>query len=141
VETIAQEVFDYTLTFDGGADPNPGKGYGSYHLRTRKGKERLESRIQFGDYVTNNQAEYTALLRGLSDLVNTIEKHGKQPENYSVQIFGDSDLVIRQLRGDWKVKDPKLVPLFGEAQQLLKRFKKIELNWHARSNSVRLLGH
>jgi ribonuclease HI len=134
-------VYDYTLTFDGGADPNPGKAYGSYHLKTRKGRERLESRIQFGDNMTNNQAEYLAVLHGLRDLVKTIEKAGKQLENYSVDIWGDSDLVIRQLRGEWKVKDAKLVPLRDEAQSLLRRFKEIRLNWHDRSNSVRLLGH
>src|SRR3954447_18064662 len=91
-------VYDYTLTFDGGADPNPGKAYGSYHIRTRAGRERLESRIQFGDNMTNNQAEYSALLYGLRDLVRTIEKAGKPPENYAVDIYGDSTLVIKQLR-------------------------------------------
>lgn len=134
-------VYDYTLTFDGGADPNPGKAYGSYHLKTRKGRERLESRIQFGDNMTNNQAEYLALLHGLQDLVRTIEKAGKQPENYSVDIWGDSDLVIRQVRGEWKVKDTKLMPLREQVQSLVRRFKQVDLHWHDRSNSVRLLGH
>ncbi|MBN9391727.1 MAG: ribonuclease HI family protein [Chloroflexi bacterium] len=133
--------WDYTLTFDGGADPNPGKAYGSYHIRTRAGRERLESRLQFGDRMTNNQAEYLALKNGLEDLIRTIEKAGKQPENYSVEIFGDSSLVIKQLRGEWKVKDAKMLPLYDETIQLLRRFKKTSLNWHDRSNSVRLLGH
>jgi ribonuclease HI len=133
--------WDYTLTFDGGADPNPGKAYGSYHIRTRAGRERLESRLQFGDRMTNNQAEYLALKNGLEDLIRTVEKAGKQPENYSVEVFGDSSLVIKQLRGEWKVKDVKMLPLYDETIQLLRRFKKTSLNWHDRSNSVRLLGH
>ncbi len=133
--------YDYTLTFDGGADPNPGKAYGSYHIRTRRGRERLESRIQFGDNMTNNQAEYLALLHGLNDLVETIQKAGKSPESYSVQIWGDSDLVIRQLKGEWKIKDSKLLPIYEQARAQLKRFKGYSLNWHDRSNSVRLLGH
>ncbi len=134
-------IYDYILTFDGGAEPNPGKAYGSYHLKTRKGRERLESRIQFGDNMTNNQAEYLALLHGLQDLVKTIEKAGKQPENYSVDIWGDSDLVIRQVKGEWKVKDVKLMPLHEQIRVLLRRFKQFGLHWHDRSNSVRLLGH
>jgi ribonuclease HI len=134
-------VYDYTLTFDGGADPNPGKAYGSYHLKTRKGRERLESRIQFGDNMTNNQAEYLALLHGLQDLVRTIEKAGKQTENYAVQVWGDSQLVIKQLRSEWKVKDAKIIPLHTQATNLIRRFKQVDLNWHDRSNSVRLLGH
>lgn len=133
--------YDYVLTFDGGADPNPGKGYGSYHLKTRKGRERLNSRIQFGNNVTNNQAEYRALIAGLEDLVQTIEKAGKQPSNYTVAVYGDSSLVIKQLRGEWKVKDAKMEPLFKSASEKIRRFKRVELNWHDRSNSVRLLGH
>lgn len=139
-KTVVPE-FDYVLTFDGGADPNPGKGYGSYHIKTSKGRERLESRIQFGNNVTNNQAEYQALLHGLDDLIRTIEKAGKQPSNYAVAIYGDSSLVIKQLRGEWKVKDPKMEPLYKQASEKLRRFRKTQLNWHDRSNSVRLLGH
>ncbi len=141
IPTVGVPEWDYILTFDGGADPNPGKGYGSYHIRTRAGRERLESRIQFGDYLTNNQTEYMALLHGLRDLVGTIEKAGKQPGNYTVDIWGDSSLVIKQLRGEWKVKDPKMTPLYEEAGNILKRFKRSRLNWHDRMNSVRLLGH
>ncbi|NWJ95352.1 MAG: ribonuclease HI family protein [Chloroflexi bacterium] len=134
-------TYDYTLTFDGGADPNPGRAYGSYHLKTRKGRERLESRIQFGDNMTNNQAEYLALIHGLQDLVRTIEKASKSPDSYSVEVWGDSQLVIKQLRNEWKVKDAKIIPLHGQATNLIRRFKQVNLNWHDRSNSVRLLGH
>ncbi len=134
-------LWDYTLTFDGGADPNPGRAYGSYHIRTRAGRERLESRIQFGDRMTNNQAEYLALLYGVRDLVTTIERVGKRPEHYTVEVWGDSSLVIKQLRGEWQVKDAKMQPLYTETSQVLARFKKVKLNWHDRSNSVRILGH
>ena len=134
-------LWDYTLTFDGGADPNPGKAYGSYHIKTRAGRERLESRIQFGDNMTNNQAEYLALLHGLRDLIATIERAGKQPDRYTLEVWGDSSLVIKQLRGEWQVKDAKMRPLYEEGVKTLQRFKKTKLNWHDRSNSVRLLGH
>jgi ribonuclease HI len=133
--------WDYTLTFDGGADPNPGKAYGSYHIRTRAGRARLERRLQFGNYLPHNQGEYLALDLGLEDLIRTIEQAGKQPENYSVEVFGDSSLVIKQLRDEWKVKDSKMLPLYQETSKLLKRFRRTKLNWHDRSNSVRLLGH
>lgn len=136
-----QPGFDYAIAFDGGADPNPGKAYGSYLIKTRTGRERLESRLQFGDKMTNNQAEYLALLRGMEDLVGTIEKAGKQPEDYAVLVWGDSDLVIRQVKGEWKVKDGKLAPLHQQIVALAKRFKQVSFNWHRRDNSVRLLGH
>jgi len=133
--------YDYVLTFDGGANPNPGPGYGSYHLKTRKGRERLTSRLQFGNPLTNNQTEYMALIAGLEDLIRTIEAVGKKPENYTITVWGDSDLVIRQLKGEWQVKDVKMKPLYQSAIEKIRRFKKVDLNWHDRSNSVRLLGH
>lgn len=139
--TTPATEWDYVLTFDGGADPNPGRGYGSYHLRTRAGRERLESRIQFGDNITNNQAEYLALLHGLRDLLETIERAGKQPANYTVDIYGDSQLVIKQLRGEYKVKDEKMLPLYRDVSAALRRFKQTRVNWHDRFNSVKLLGH
>lgn len=141
IPTTGVSEWDYTLTFDGGAEPNPGKGYGSYHIKTRSDRERLESRIQFGDPITNNQAEYMALLYGLKDVIRTIEKAGKSPDKYTVDIWGDSSLVVKQLRGEWQVKDAKMRPLFEETGLALRRFKRFKLNWHDRSNSVRILGH
>ncbi len=54
---------------------------------------------------------------------------------------GDSQLVIYQVTGKWKVKTPHIRPLHAEAVQLLAQFKHADVQWHARSNSVRALGH
>jgi len=130
---------DYTLTFDGGALGNPGKGYGSYELRS--GGESEVVRREFGDHQTNNEAEYKTLIAALTDLSGRIRAANEDPKAFTVAVRGDSQLVIYQVTGKWKVKTPHIRPLHAEAVRLLAQFKHTDVQWHARSNSVRALGH
>jgi ribonuclease HI len=130
---------DYTITFDGGARGNPGKGYGSYELRSRSRGEIV--RLDFGDRVTNNEAEYRTLIAALRDLIRRITAQGESPDAFALAVRGDSQLVIFQLGGQWKVKTPHIRPLHEEATGLLKPFGAVDLRWHPRANSVRTLGH
>ena len=132
---------DYIIVFDGGSHGNPGQGYGSYALqRTRDGRLR-KRRLTIGDQVTSNQAEYEALIAALEDLVRTIEKAGRSPEDFSVEIRGDSSLVINQLDGSWKTKSLSLMPLRDRAEELLLQMGSVELIWQPREETVRVLGH
>jgi len=130
----------YIVTFDGGADPNPGKGYGSFHISSPTGSELLERRDYStnGQKMTNNQAEYRTLIEALAFLQN---KLGERAHVEHVRVDGDSQLVINQVSGKWKVRQEELKPLRAEAARLAAVFGSIELHWHRRSNSVRLLGH
>jgi ribonuclease HI len=130
----------YVVTFDGGADPNPGKGYGSFHISSPTGNELLERRDYSADgqKVTNNQAEYRTLIEALAFLRN---KLGERAHVEHVRVDGDSQLVINQVSGKWKVRQEELKPLRAEAARLATEFGSIEFHWHRRSNSVRLLGH
>lgn len=130
---------EYTITFDGGARGNPGAGYGSYEVRCGE-RSRIE-RLEFGDNVTNNEAEYRTLIAALHDLTGCIVAQSKSPAAYALTVRGDSQLVIFQLNGTWRVKTPHIRPLHAEAGALLKQFGATELRWHARANSVRTLGH
>jgi ribonuclease HI len=130
----------YVITFDGGADPNPGKGYGSFHISSPTGQELLERRDYSagGRIMTNNQAEYRTLIEALRFLK---EKLGPRAPVEHVRVDGDSQLVINQLVGKWKVRQEELKPLRNEAAALGSSFGSIEYRWHRRNNSVRLLGH
>jgi ribonuclease HI len=130
----------YTLTFDGGSKGNPGLGYGSYEIRTCDDRFRVERR-EFGDGVTNNEAEYRALIEGLSDILETLLKAGKDPGTYRVQVMGDSQLVIKQLNGEYKVRHAGMAALNAEAKRLASRFALVTYCWHERANSVAILGH
>lgn len=130
---------EYTITFDGGARGNPGQGYGSYEIRSGAGS-RIE-RLRFGHRVTNNEAEYRTLIAALRDLIAQVAAEGKTPATTALTVRGDSQLVIYQLTGQWKVKTPHIRPLHAEATALLNHFGSAALRWHARAHSVRALGH
>lgn len=128
---------DYTIVFDGGSLGNPGRGYGSYEIVGPDGTVAARQ-VEFGNNMTNNQAEFRALLAGLEDLV---ERVGPQASDLSVAVRGDSQLVIRGLTGEWRVKHPGLQPLHRQASELLQRFSTVDLTWHPRRESVRTFGH
>jgi len=130
---------DHTIIFDGGARGNPGEGYGSYELRTRAGRQ-IE-RLTFGNNVTNNEAEYQTLIAALRDVVNRLTTSQADPKSCTLAVRGDSQLVIFQVTGKWKVRTPHIRPLHAEATALLTRFKQTDVQWQPRAMSVRTLGH
>jgi len=127
----------FEIVFDGGALGNPGKGYGSYEI-TSRGSVVRHQREDYGDNVTNNQAEYQTLIEALKWLATDL---GAAAVTTRVVVNGDSLLVLNQLLGKWKVKNEGLRPLHREAAQLIGKFRDVSLIWHARSNSVKRLGH
>lgn len=129
--------FDHTVVFDGGAIGNPGKGYGSYQIVAAAGVV-AERRMEYGDRVTNNQAEYRTLIAALEDLRQRL---GNAVGRTDVAIRGDSRLVVEQVCGRWKVKNAELQPLHRRVIELTRGFRQVDLAWHPRANSARVLGH
>ena len=134
---VAVPGADYTIVFDGGSLGNPGKGYGSYEITGPAGSVTAR-KVQFGNDMTNNQAEFRAVIAGLEDL---LERVGPGAGALSVAVRGDSQLVIRGLTGEWRVKHPGLQPLHRQAADLLRRFNRVDVAWHPRRESVRAFGH
>jgi probable phosphoglycerate mutase len=124
------------IYFDGGySSTGP---YGSYHILSDQINLRV-SRKSFPDcdgISSCNTAEYLALLEPLQWLAEF-----SNLRDYSVEIFGDSMLVVNQVSGRWKTKKPHLKPLCFEAQKLLTRFGAWTIIWHGRKNSVERFGH
>lgn len=127
----------FEIVFDGGSLGNPGKGYGSYEI-THRGSVLQRMRHEYGDNITNNQAEYQTLIESLKWLAEDL---GTTAQSADVLVNGDSLLVINQLTGKWKVKNEGIRPLVQTALGLIKHFKSVKLTWHDRSNSVKRLGH
>ncbi len=134
---LSQAGNSYEIVFDGGALGNPGKGYGSYVI-SHDGVDIRHHRHEFGDRITNNQAEYRTLIEALTWLGDSV---GAGASASGVIVRGDSLLVLNQLMGKWKVKNEGLRPLYMAAAHQLRRFGKVDLVWHDRSNSVKRLGH
>jgi ribonuclease HI len=124
------------LIFDGGSIGNPGDGYGSYQL-TVEGKAEEPKRIKFGSNYTNNEAEYDTLIAALE----AIALRANDPRQIHLDIRGDSQLVIKQITGAWKIKEPRMKQRAYRVHDLLKQFGSWRATWHDRSNSVDALGH
>lgn len=133
----------YKIVCDGGSLGNPGKGYGSYVVTgvtvyPSGPPLKIEaSRIDLGDHLTCNQAEYLILITCLKRLRHLIEKPCE------IAIYSDSKLMVMQLNGHWKCRIPHLNELLYEARELLNY--SCDMNWiaywHSRNNSVKKFGH
>ena len=106
---------------DGGSRGNPGPAAIGVIIR-KEGTIISKYSGFLGRSVTNNVAEYEALIQAL----HMAAKHGKE-----VTCFLDSELVVKQLMGEYKVRNPKLLPLFLKVQKLIDDFDKISFK-HAR---------
>lgn len=103
---------DWQVHTDGGARGNPGPAAAGIVILDAKGTPHLEAGLLLGR-LTNNQAEYRALLVALHLLA-------RQPQCTAV-FHTDSELLVRQLLGEYRAKDPQLRALRDEAQMLLLR--------------------
>ena len=131
---------DYVIVFDGGSEGNPGFGYGSYAVIARDGRKRVR-RLDFGDDMTSNEAEYDTLIAALEDVSERVESVVKRPAEFTVEVRGDSRLVLRQVRGEWKAKDERMRRRRDIVRSLLSRFGGYRLVEQPREESVKVLGH
>jgi len=138
--TRATIVPDITLVTDGGSLGNPGKGYGSYRIEDREGFSEIV-RLEFPGVVTNNQAEYQTLNAALEAARLHAGNRGWELSRICVRLRTDSQLLVNQVQGRWKVKHEGLRPLNATALDLLRRFGSSDVAWWPRANTVRVLGH
>jgi ribonuclease HI len=119
--------------FDGLCDPNPG-GVATYGFVIRKdGKKLQEGHGLAGKpkspQATNNVAEYTGLIKALEWLLD-------QKISGPILVRGDSDLIIKQVKGEYKVKSPLLAPLHRQAVDLLDQLPEARLEWIPRERNA-----
>jgi ribonuclease HI len=128
------------IVFDGGSRGNPGQGYGSFVILAPGRKPNLVQK-EYTGMMTNNEAEYETLLEALRYILQTLEGSGRDPKGFALDIRGDSELLIKQMKGEYKTKHASLRTRGEEAHRLLRRFGEWHLTWHPREESVALLGH
>ena len=116
----------YTAHVDGGARGNPGPaGYGLI-IRSPQGKKIAELSQYLGHH-TNNYAEYNGLLAALRYAI----AHHIQ----SLKIVSDSELMVRQMKGIYKVRHPELRKLYDEAQRLTAEIEHVEIGHALREHN------
>lgn len=102
---------------DGGARGNPGPAGIGVVIWDRDHLRVVDKISRFIGHATNNQAEYHALLAGL--------QRAKELQALEIDFYLDSELLVKQLRQEYRVKDQELASLFTKAWNLAQNFKKI----------------
>lgn len=143
---LKKQAPDFTITFDGGARDNgswDSECYGSFVIESKRAKNPVDvsSRIQFQGGLTNNEAEYETLIRALHRLEELIIQAGDRPEDKTVVVYGDSRLVVNQVKGAWKVKAWNLVERWTTCRELVQDFQEVRLLWKPRKEIEAVLGH
>lgn len=111
---------------DGAARGNPGPAGAGGQILSPMGNVLAEVSEYLGE-TTNNVAEYKALILTLEQV--------PQFRPREVEIRADSELMVRQLNGEYKVKNEGLKPLFNRAKQLLSQFKRVTIKHVYRSDN------
>jgi ribonuclease HI len=104
-----------TVNVDGGARGNPGPAAIAAVVRDADGEVLLEKGETIGR-ATNNVAEYRALLLG----IELAAELGAS----ELELLGDSELIVRQVKGDYKVKDPAMREHHAQARRALEPFER-----------------
>jgi probable phosphoglycerate mutase len=116
----------YTAHIDGGARGNPGpSGYGVV-IHDPRGKKIAELSQYLGHH-TNNYAEYSGLL--------AILRYAIAHRIQSLKIVSDSELMVRQMKGVYKVRHPELRKFYDEAQHLTSQIEHIEIRHALREHN------
>jgi len=121
---VADKVLIYT---DGGSRGNPGPGAGAFVMTDETGT-KLGGKGYFLKHTTNNIAEYTGMLKGLE----AAKKLGFK----KVSAVSDSQLMVRQLNGEYRVKSDNLKGIYSQCMSLLEDFDQWEVGHVYREKNV-----
>ncbi len=116
---------ELTIYSDGASRNNPGEAGAGAHI-VRDGKT-VEGLARYLGTTTNNIAEYTAAIMGLEYAV----KQGAR----RVRLFADSELLVKQINGQYKVKNEGLKPLHGKVKELIAKIGSVEVQYIPREQN------
>lgn len=112
------DIKEAVIYSDGGSRGNPGIAGIGVSIQDKEGNE-LRAISEYIGEQTNNVAEYTAIRRGLEVALDLgIEK---------VTCYLDSELVVKQIKGEYKVKNERMIPMYNMVMPLTKKFKSFEI--------------
>ena len=120
---MADEIVIHT---DGGSRGNPGPAAAAFILTDAAGV-KLCAKALFLGQTTNNVAEYTAVTKGL--------EAAKQIGAKKLTVFSDSELVVKQVNGEYRVKSEQIRPLFRKIINLLNEFEDWQVQFISREKN------
>ncbi len=105
---------EITIYTDGGSRGNPGPAAAAFVINDSGGNQ-LQAKAFFLGQATNNIAEYTAVIKAL--------EAAKQIGSKKLTLFSDSELFVKQINGQYKVKNENIIPLFQSVEEKLSEFE------------------
>ncbi|MCW2974160.1 MAG: ribonuclease HI/probable phosphoglycerate mutase [Thermoleophilia bacterium] len=118
----------WRLHFDGGSRGNPGPAAYGWVLYDPEGNEAYVDGVRVGR-ATNNVAEWTGLLRGMEHAASVGVKR--------LAVRGDSELVIKQITGVYKIKAPDLKPIAAQVKAVIPQFEHVDFAHVYRADNAR----
>ena len=125
-ESLEKGNNQFIIYFDGASKGNPGQAGAGVWIKNKDGNEIARISRYLGEK-TNNEAEYLALILGL--------REAKRRGSNSVHIFTDSELIEKQIKGIYRVRDFDLKELHRKAIQSLKEFSSFEIEFIPREKN------
>ncbi len=113
---------NFTLYADGGSRGNPGPAGAGALVIDEEGVQ-VVTVSEFLGTTTNNIAEYTAVLRALEELTGLL---GSAASSARVEARLDSQLVVRQMNGEYKIKHPNIIPLAQKVKDVAGNFASVQ---------------
>jgi ribonuclease HI len=114
-----------TIYTDGACRGNPGPSAIAFLILDNEG-EILEEHSEYVGIGTNNEAEYKALISALQKAKDFGEE---------IEVYSDSNLVVNQMNGHWRINHPNMKPLWRKAIGLKNEFRRVSFTHVLRSNS------
>lgn len=117
---ISNKGVELVLNTDGGSRNNPGNAAIGFVISDTTGNV-LETQKKYIGIATNNEAEYQALLSGVQHIANFY------PDCHALTIYADSELMVKQIRGEYKIRESHLKVFADAIHQTLKSFKSYKI--------------
>lgn len=121
------DATEMTIHTDGAARGNPGPAAYAFIIE-QPGKSDVLEKDRLGE-TTNNVAEYTALVRAL--------ERARELDGKRVHVRSDSELMVKQMKGQYKVRHEGLLPLYEQAKKLVKHFERVTFEHVRREENKR----
>ncbi len=125
-----KKIIIYT---DGGSRGNPGPAAVGVMFCNEKGQSIKEYSEYIGDNLTNNEAEYKAVIFALKKFKAVFGK--KLAKNSEIEIRSDSELLVKQINAQYKILNENIQPLFLEIWNLKFDFKKLKFKQISRDKN------
>jgi len=124
----------FIIYTDGGSRGNPGKAAIGVVICNEKDQEVKKYGEYLGDNLTNNEAEYSAVIFALKKFKALFGK--KLAENTDVEIRADSEFLVKQMNGEYKILDEKIQKLFIDVWNLRLDFKSVKFKHTPREKNT-----